>query len=174
MMTQLVFLRGANVGGHRTFRPSLLAARLSHLGASSVGAAGTFVVRGAIGRAALRAEIQKQLPFETEVLICPAGELLRLARPDPFGDKPSEKGARRFISVMEKPLAKTPGLPLLQPAGPKWEVQIVAVRGRFVLSLWLRRGRAILYPNPVVEKCFGVRATTRGWDTVLRILELLP
>jgi uncharacterized protein (DUF1697 family) len=173
-MIQLVFLRGANVGGHRKFRPSLLARELSHLGVSSVGAAGTFVVRGALGGSALRALIQKKLPFEPEVLICPARELLGLTRPDPFGDKPHEKGARRFVSVMEKPLRKPPRLPLLQPAGPKWEVQVVAVRGRFALCLWLRRGRAILYPNQVVEKCFDVRATTRGWDTVLKILDLLP
>jgi uncharacterized protein (DUF1697 family) len=172
-MAQVVFLRGANVGGRRKFQPRLLAARLSHLGVTSVGAAGTFVVRGSIGQAALRAEILEKLPFETEVLICPARELLKLARPDPFGRGAAPKGARRFVSVMDKPLREPPGLPLLKPAGPKWEVQVVALRGRFVLSLWRRLGRAILYPNGVVETCLDVRATTRGWDTVLKILDLL-
>jgi len=45
VMALVVFLRGVNVGGHRTFRPSLLANELSDFDVVNVGAAGTFVVR---------------------------------------------------------------------------------------------------------------------------------
>ncbi len=41
----VVFLRGVNVGGHRTFRPSRLAQKLRDFDVVNVGAAGTFVVR---------------------------------------------------------------------------------------------------------------------------------
>ncbi|MBY0496071.1 MAG: DUF1697 domain-containing protein [Cyanobacteria bacterium] len=41
-MALVVFLRGVNVGGHRTFRPAALAKQLEHLGAINIGAAGTF------------------------------------------------------------------------------------------------------------------------------------
>jgi hypothetical protein len=44
-MALIVFLRGVNVGGHRTFRPSILARELSDYGVVNVGAAGTFVVQ---------------------------------------------------------------------------------------------------------------------------------
>ena len=44
-MALVVFLRGVNVGGHRTFRPSLLAQELKQYDVVNVGAAGTFVVR---------------------------------------------------------------------------------------------------------------------------------
>jgi hypothetical protein len=44
-MALVVFIRGVNVGGHRTFRPSVLARGLSDYGVVNVGAAGTFVVR---------------------------------------------------------------------------------------------------------------------------------
>jgi hypothetical protein len=43
-MALVVFLRGVNVGGHRTFRPSLLARELGPYDAVNVGSAGTFVV----------------------------------------------------------------------------------------------------------------------------------
>jgi hypothetical protein len=69
-MALVVFLRGVNVGGHRTFRPSLLAKELSHLDIVNIGAAGTFVVRNRISHATLRAELAKRLPFETAVVIC--------------------------------------------------------------------------------------------------------
>jgi hypothetical protein len=44
-MAIVVFLRGANVGGHRRFRPSLVAKELQHFDVVNVGAAGLLVVR---------------------------------------------------------------------------------------------------------------------------------
>ena len=38
-MALVVFLRGVNVGGHRTFRPTVLAKQLRHLDAVNIGAA---------------------------------------------------------------------------------------------------------------------------------------
>jgi hypothetical protein len=42
-MALIVFLRGVDVGGHRTFRPSILARELSDHDVVNVGAAGTFI-----------------------------------------------------------------------------------------------------------------------------------
>ena len=41
-MALVVFLRGVNVGGHRTFRPSLLAKELSDLDLVNIGARRNF------------------------------------------------------------------------------------------------------------------------------------
>ena len=49
-MALVVLLRGVNVGGHRTFRPAILAEQLKHLDAINIGAAGTFVVRQPVTR----------------------------------------------------------------------------------------------------------------------------
>ncbi len=67
-MALVVFLRGVNVGGHRTFRPSMLAEQLKDYDVVNVGAAGTFVIRKPISQAQLRAELLRRLPFETEVI----------------------------------------------------------------------------------------------------------
>jgi hypothetical protein len=66
-----------------------------------------------------------------------------------------------------------PRFPISQPPGDQWQVQIVAVRGRFALSLWRRLGRTFVYPNEVVEKAFGIPATTRSWSTVSSICGVL-
>jgi hypothetical protein len=63
-----------------------------------------------------------------------------------------------------------PPLPLEQPAGAKWEVRIVAIIGRFALSV-RRLGQT--YANAVVEKHLGVPATTRNWNTIEAIREVL-
>jgi uncharacterized protein (DUF1697 family) len=68
-MALVVLVRGVNVGGRR-FRPSTLAAQLTHLDVVSIGAAGTFVIRRPVSRARLRAELARRLPFNAEIVIC--------------------------------------------------------------------------------------------------------
>jgi uncharacterized protein (DUF1697 family) len=74
----VVLLRGVNVGGHRTFRPSALAEQLKHLDAVNIGAAGTFVIRQPVGRAQLRLEFARRLPFDAEIMICSGREISTL------------------------------------------------------------------------------------------------
>ncbi len=69
-MALVVFVRGVNVGGHKSFRPSVVAKELADLDAASVGAAGTFVIRKRVGVAAVQAEFGRRLPFEAELMIC--------------------------------------------------------------------------------------------------------
>lgn len=66
-MALVTFLRGVNVGGHRTFRPSILAHQLKEYGVVNIGAAGTFVVCKPVSQRRLRCELLRRLPFETEV-----------------------------------------------------------------------------------------------------------
>jgi uncharacterized protein (DUF1697 family) len=172
-MPLVVFLRGVNVGGHKAFQPSRLAKELAHLGAINVGAAGTFVIPGAIGQGALRAEILERLPFAAEVMICPAREVIELAGSEPFPKGRANEDLRRFVSVMGKRPGRLPELPIHQPPGDAWEVKVVGVSGRFALSLWRPTGRPFRDPNAIVEKRIGVSATTRNWNTIVKIGELL-
>ena len=70
-------------------------------------------------------------------------------------------------------MKKKPKLPLAKPNARDWDVRLIGAEGRFATSLRRRRGKQLLYPNPVVEKELGVAATTRGWETILKIGELL-
>jgi hypothetical protein len=76
----VVLLRGLNVGGHRTFRPTKLAEQLQHLDAVNIGATGTFVIRQPVGRAQLRDEITRRLPFEADIMICHGREIVGCCR----------------------------------------------------------------------------------------------
>src|ERR1700730_2864328 len=82
-MALVVFLRGVNVGGHKTFRPSLLAQELSGYDVVNVGAAGTFVVCKPGSRAEFRAALRRKLPFETEIVLCEGRDLMRLETENP-------------------------------------------------------------------------------------------
>ncbi|HTS16471.1 MAG TPA: DUF1697 domain-containing protein [Verrucomicrobiae bacterium] len=173
-MALVAFLRGVNVGGHKTFRPSALAEKMPDLGVTSVGAAGTFVVRNASSPEGLRARFEEQLHFDPELFICHDREILDLVTANPFHDAPAEtRHVRRFLTVMAKPPRALPPLPLEKLAGIKWEVRVIAITGRFAFSLWRRVGHAIVYPNAVIEKSLGIPSTTRSWDTISAIADIL-
>jgi uncharacterized protein (DUF1697 family) len=168
-MAVVVFLRGVNVGGHKAFRPSLLARELTAFDVASIGAAGTFVVRGASALGPVRSAFLERLPFDTHLMICPGRDLLELIRRDPFQKVAAGGDERPFISVLERRPTRLPPLPLHVPDGTEWQVAMLEIRGPFVASLHRRRGRAFLYPNEAVEKRLGVAATTRSWSTILSV-----
>lgn len=166
----VVLLRGVNVGGHRVFKPVEFARKVPGHAVTSVGAAGTFIVRGALDAGRVREAFAGALPFEADVMVCPADEVLRIVKSDPFGPGAAAEDVKREVSVLAKPLGKVPPLPLERPPGQEWEVRVVQVTGRYAFSLRRRVGpRLRFYTNEVVEKELGVPATTRGWDTMRKV-----
>ncbi len=172
-MAQVVFLRGVNVGGHRTFRPAVRAKELADLDVLNIGAAGTFVVRKKIAQAALKARLLTALEFDAELMICPDREVLDLVDDNPFAAEPGPREAKSYVTVLAKQPAASPELPITQPAGAKWEVKFFALRGRFAVSYARRLGDRVVYPNAVVEKHLGLAATTRNWNTIEAIVKIL-
>jgi uncharacterized protein (DUF1697 family) len=172
-MAWVVFLRGVNVGGHKAFRPSMLAKELADFDVVNVGAAGTFVVRQSISSALLRAELSRRLPFDADLMICRARDVGNLRSENPFPVEGSEKDVSRFVSVLAKRPQRLPPFPICQPDGDNWQVKVIGVQGMFGLSLHRRVGRTLVYPNEVVERHLGVRATTRNWNTLCAICDIL-
>ena len=159
-MALVVFLRAVNLG-RRTLRTKELATRL---GLENVGAAGTFVAPGRSDPDALAQEVRENLPFETEVMVRTGAEIQALLARDPMGEA-EQAGLQRFATVLAR-AARGPRLPLETPEGAEWQVRVVEAKGHLVLSLRCPRGPRDVYPNAVVERSFGVPATTRGWATL--------
>ncbi len=172
-MALVVFMRGVNVGGMKVFQPSVLARELAHLGAWNLGAAGTFVITGRCAKSTLRAEFLRRLSFPAELMICRGREVTELVASDPFPPESAAGDLRRFVSIMAKAPRASLQLPYTVPANAQWQVKVVGVSGRFVLAWWRRLGRSFLDPNGVVEKHFGGPATTRNWNTIVRIADIL-
>jgi uncharacterized protein (DUF1697 family) len=171
-MASVVFLKGVNVGGHRTFRPSLLANEMSELGVMNVGAAGTFVVWKSTNQAELRQEFLRRLPFDTEVMVCSASDVLQLASAGLFVTEPSGPDIVRFVSVLPKRPRVPPALPINLPAGENWLVRLVAVRGRFAFGLYRRNMQTIRLLGQI-EKHLGCSVTTRNWNTFSNLFKIL-
>lgn len=137
-MALVAFLRGINVGGRRTFRPTVLAKQLRPLGAVNIGAAGTLVVRHPVTLAKLRAELERRLPFDAEIMICQGREIIGLTSQDFFAGHPVRPDIVRFVSVLSRRPSSAPQLPMRLPSHGKWLVKVLAVDGRFVVGLYRR------------------------------------
>ena len=171
-MALVVFLRGVNVGGHRTFRPSILAQELSDYDVVNVGAAGTFVVRKPRSRARFRAELVRKLPFEAEVVLCDGRDLLRLEMRNPFGTEPSRPDVVRFVSILSKAGGVRASLPVTFPSDGEWLVRVIASEGQFVFGVYRRHMKTIGYLGQI-DRLYGVPATTRNWNTIVSIVRIL-
>src|SRR5438094_10460458 len=144
-MALVVFLRGVNVGGHRTFRPSMLARALSDHDVVNVGAAGTFVVRKPGSRATFRAALLRKLPFAADVALCDGRDLIRLESEHPFGTEPSRPDVVRFVSILSNARRGQASIPITLPPSGRWLVRVIVSKYRFVLGVYHRHMNTIDY-----------------------------
>jgi uncharacterized protein (DUF1697 family) len=172
-MSNVVFIRAANVGGKNVFKPAQIAAALPHLQVINVGAAGTFLVRERASAARIRAELLVHIPFVPELAVIPAADILALVRSAPFRGTKFSKDVRGWTAVLCGKSRARPTLPISVPDGKAWSVRFDRLEGAFALGLWRRRPKGFVFPNQVVEKVLGVRATMRWWETIERIARLI-
>ena len=171
-MALVVFFRGINVGGHRTFRPSVLARQLGAYDVVNVGAAGTYVVRKPGPRAKFLAELRRKLPFEATLASCDGNELLRLEMENPFGAEPPVPDGVRFVSILSKAGRRKVSLPVDLPEVGEWFVRIIGSKNRLVYGVYHRHMKTIGYLGKI-DGLFGASATTRSWTTILSVVRIL-
>jgi uncharacterized protein (DUF1697 family) len=176
-MVLVAFFRGINVGGHRRFRPSVLAKELGAYDVVNVGAAGTLVVRKPGSRAKFLAELRRRLPFEAEVAFCTGSDLLRFAMENPFGTnasgtKPARPDVVEFVSILSKTCRNKVSLPAAIPQSGEWLVRIMGSKNRLVFGQYRRHMKTIGYLGRI-DELFGAPATTRSWSTICSVLQIL-
>ncbi len=171
-MAQVVFLRGINVGGFRSFRPTMLARELENYGVINIGAAGTFVVCKPQTHARMLHEFRHRLPFDTEIMICSGRELIEAAAGNPIDRLKPNPNLVRFVSVLKRTPRDMPAIPLQVPRKGNWLVRVLSVRGRLLFGVYRREMKAISCLSEI-DKLFGSPATTRSWSTICAVVKIL-
>lgn len=171
-MALIVFFRGINVGGHRTFRPSTLATELRAYDVVNVGAAGTLIVRKPGPRAEFLAELRSKLPFEAQIAFCKSSDLIQLEKQDPFRAEPTRPDLVPFVSILSKSGRHKASFPIVFPKSEKWFVRILGSRNRLLFGVYRRHMKTIGYLGQI-DELFGAPATTRSWSTILSVLRIL-
>jgi len=170
--SSIVLLRGVNVGGNRSFRPSVVAEQLKDLDVANIGAAGTFVVHKPLPEKELRYAFLNCLPFQTEIIIFSQEEFQRLRSANPHQGQDTHTGTTRFVSFLAELPPSPPLLPLYLPDPQAPLLHIQELQERFVFGTYQRNTKAINLLGRL-DRLFGCTATTRNWNTVTAILKVL-
>ena len=171
-MALVVFLRGINVGGHRTFRPSVLARELAAYDVMNVGAAGTFVVRKPGTHHKFVAELRRKLQFDAEIALCDGDDLIQLEMENPFGSEAPRPDVIQFVSILSRAGRTPKQLPIVIPEVGEWFVRVMGVKNRLLFGLYRRDMKTIGYLGQI-DIIFGTPATTRSWSTILNVVRIL-
>ena len=171
-MALIVFFRGINVGGHRSFRPSILARELGAYDVVNVGAAGTLIVRKPGSRVKFDIELRRKIPFDAEIAYCTGTDLVRLEAENPFAAEPVRSDVIQFVSILSKAGRGLASIPCALPPSGEWFVRVIASKKRFVFGVYRRHMKTIGYLGQI-DKLFGVRTTTRNWNTIIAIVQIL-
>jgi len=173
MTRYVALLRGINVGGHKLVKMEALDRIFSSLKFKDVKtliASGNVLFAGPAGEWTGKIEkaLEKSLGFEVPVILRTLAEIEALLRMDPFKKHPAGPDVKNYVAFLSG--APKKGVPVPKaPKGESWE--ILGVKGREVYVTTRRKADGHNgFPNNFIEKGLGVTATTRNWNTVLKIV----
>jgi uncharacterized protein (DUF1697 family) len=170
----VAFLRGVNVGGHKTISMADLKKAFESLGfkrVRTVLASGNVVFEGPEKDRSLAgtiaAKLEKDLGFPVTVVLRTLRELRAVIASDPFKDAPTGPGVKRYVTFLAE---KRAGLPGLLAPKPEQGLRLVRVTPGEVFSVVrLSPGAGTPELMAFLEKALGPKVTTRNWQTVLRL-----
>jgi uncharacterized protein (DUF1697 family) len=172
----VAFLRAVNVAGHASVRMSDVRDLFVAAGGRRVR---TYIQSGNVvfdwpgrGTAALeksvRARLRRLLGEEPEILVRAIREVEQIVASAPFEAFDGQGGLKLYVVF----LAASPQAPPLPLASAREALEVVAIRGREVFLVSRRKKNGFYgFPNDFVEQALGVRATSRNWSTVTKLVQ---
>lgn len=177
MQRYVAFLRGINVAGHKLIKMEELARIFRSNGYKNVR---TYIQSGnvifdsaATNSTALAKKLERQLAqdlgYAVTVIVKKLSELEAMVTRNPFKKIANEPDVMMLYVVFLAGEPQTrPKLPLIF-SSENLEVVAIKEQSAFVVARRKQDGRGG-FPNAIVEKRFGVSATTRNWSTVKKIV----
>jgi uncharacterized protein (DUF1697 family) len=170
----IAFLRAVNVGGRSVVKMTDLKAAFERAGCRN---ARTFIASGNVVfeapaklPVALKTRIARELLrlFGKEPGVCyrTLEDLDALIAANPFGAAAADKELKLYVAFTVGAPKQRPALPIVDE---KEFVEITAVRAGDVLVISRRKPNGMYgFPNFCVER-LGVTATSRNWNTVVKV-----
>jgi uncharacterized protein (DUF1697 family) len=172
----VVFLRGVNVGGNGTIKMSELKASLEDHGIENVS---TYINSGNIvlqsGGSAWKTEeivkaiISKKFGLSIEMIIKTQAELEKILASDPYSAEESE-GSKRLVAMLSAAPGDTAFLQLKED--PRITENYYGKED--LLYIYYSNGAGTSkFSNVYIEKKLKVIATSRNWNTLVKMLKLM-
>jgi len=176
MTVYVAFLRGINVGGRNIIKMKEVTKKLESLnleGVTSFRASGNLLFSSKLGLEDVRAIIQlgvKELASnDIGVFLRTSSQMDEIMKLQPFKGR-EVPSAKLYVTFV--PLTKTFSIPF--PFKSKHEdVEVFLIENSNIFSQAYERKGRYGAPNNIIEKELNVLATTRNWNTIKGICEIL-
>jgi uncharacterized protein (DUF1697 family) len=175
LSTYVAFLRAINVGGHALVKMDALCGAFTAAGCRHVRSyiqSGNVIFESSLSEQGIHRKLQAKLGtlLETEpgIFLRTFDEISELVKRDPFAKFHDDPGVTLYIAFLaERPSVK-PRFPLHYP---KEGLEFFGMNGReaFIASRPVPRSHGV--PIKLIEKELQVSATTRNWNTVVKIVK---
>ncbi len=174
-MTEYIsLLRGINVSGQKIIKMQDLTKLFESFGFNNVR---TYLQTGNVlfdsdetDAAKLTNFIQEklfeELGYKVTVIIRTKQDLLDIVEQNPFNDYAGD--VKYYLTFLAKKAIRPPTLPIRMN---DIENEVFKLENNNVFTVGFNVKGRYGFPNVFIEKEFGVPATTRNWNTILRILK---
>lgn len=177
MKTYIALLRGINVSGQKIIKMEMLRKVLAELDFQNISTyiqSGNIIFESAVDdpnllEQQIAQKIEEHFGFVVPVRITTLDELKTIAAENPFASENLADPTQPYVTFLSDEPA----------AGNLEQLKLVDFQGdRFVsrsrvLYLWYARSAAdTKLSNAVIEKKLQLKATSRNWKTVLKLIEL--
>ena len=174
MITYLSFLRGINVSGQKIIKMQDLALLFKSFGFKHVK---TYLQTGNVLFDSDETDfakivkiidegIYKELGYKVTVILRTKQELLDIVESEPF--KNYDGDVKYYLTFLSEESQQPPTLPVRMN---EVENEVFKIEDNIVYTVGFNVKGRYGFPNVFIERKFGVPATTRNWNTILRILK---
>lgn len=178
-MEQFVaFLRSINVGGKNLIKMDQLSKTFEMLGFKNLRTyiqSGNVIFDSKLTDEKLilsktEKELHKLLSKNVILVVRHADEIKLIVKSNPFLKIKFAPSTKLYVSLLKDDLKQKPKLPILSD---KKDVEIFHITKREIYSITSEINGRFGFPNNFVEEVLKVSATTRNWNTILKISELI-
>ena len=178
MIKHIAFLRAINVGGKKLIKMDELKKRFETLGFKNVR---TYIQSGNVIFQSFTSDqnvlakkienlLQKNLSSVVLVFLRTVEELNAIVKFDPYQKQKFKLETKLYITFIKDGLKQKLKPPFLSP---KKDVELIGGNNREIYCITPEiRGR-YGFPNLFIEKEFGVKSTTRNWNTIIKVFNLM-
>lgn len=173
--TYIALLRGINVSGHKKIKMSELKTMFEMLGCSNVQ---TYIQSGNVVfesenpkelESKISAKIQEVFGFEVSVLCRTAEEMEAVITRNPYAETTGFEAEKLYVTFLQETPSEEK-LTALQTL--TFEPEIYSVSGREIYVYCTNGYGKTKLDNSIFERKLKVKATTRNWRTINKLIEM--
>lgn len=114
--------------------------------------------------------LHKNLSKDVVVFIRTFDQMKSIIEHDPFQKAKFKISTKPYITFFNDELKQKPELPYLSQ---KKDVEITKIKEREIYCIAHEINGSYGFPNVFIEKEFGVKATTRNWNTITKVVGMM-